>query len=299
MTKKLAPVLASALLASTSLAYFFLPGFVPTSLTSGTQLSQVAEAAEPIHIEPRQDYYKRGEMVKVIADFRPNVKVVFSERYKDEHSGQIVEKILSEVTSNAEGIALLPYKVPLEQNKDNVYVIAKGPNRTREIRLPIGGSTPKPQPQPPKPTVNFPILKSSPETKVGSKDYMQTDINLSLNSSGGLLYGKTRTWTTDKWTGFTGGVEVVLLDENENILYISQLRKYGVNGKYIPGSPSSRTSTWNESVPTDVMQRAKKIAIVHRHTPTPRLGNLFGDIKKLVDFIKPLITILGGSSSPS
>jgi hypothetical protein len=302
MTKKLAPVLASALVASTSLASFFVPGFVPASLTSGTQFSQVAEAAEAIKIEPSKGDYPRGEMIKVIANFKPGVKVTFSERHKDERTGQISERVLGDVNANGDGVASIDYKVP-EGNKDNVYVIAQGPNRKREIRIPIG-STPKPPIviTPVKPSVTYPLKISSPTDKVGSKDYMQSDVSLSINSSNGsgVLYAVTKTWTTDKWTGFTSGAEVALMDDQENILYVSQLRSWGVNGKWIPGAPDSRTSNWNESISADVMKNATKIAIVHRHTPKVRLMKMFSSIKQVVDFVKPFIQLLatgsGGSS---
>ncbi|MBW4505165.1 MAG: hypothetical protein KME64_01395 [Scytonematopsis contorta HA4267-MV1] len=300
MTKKLVPVLALAVSASTSLANLSSPGFVPTSLTGGMQLSQVAEAAEAIRREPQKDYHTRGEMVRVVANFRPNVKVIFYERYKDEHTRQIVEKVLSEVTSNAEGAASIDYKVPLEGNKDDVHIIAKGPNRTREIRIPIGASKP-PVVIPPKPSVTYPLKISSPTDKVGHKDYMQSDVSLSINpaNGAGILYAVTKTWTTDKLTGFTGGVEVALIDAKENILYVSELRRWGVNGRFIPGSSSAKKSTWNESVPADVMKNARKIAIVHRHTPKNRLMKMFANIKEVVEFIKPFIKFLAPASGGS
>lgn len=271
------------------------PMLAPIPFMNTAQFSQIAQAAENNQLQksPQKEFYIRGENIEFSGRFKPNVPVKIIESYKHERTGQNEQRVLAETTSNSEGIASIKYQVPLDALKDDVHIIFEGPRRTYNTRIPIG-STPKPQP--PKPVVNFPIKVSSPETKVGNKDYMQSDITLSLNPSGGLLYGVTRTWTKDKWTGFTGGVEVVLLDESDNYLYISQLRKYGVNGTWIPGAPDSRTSTWNESISADVMRKAKKVAIVHRHTPTPRLPGLFANIKDLVEFIKPLIQVLGTGS---
>lgn len=265
--------------------------------TSSFLPSVVAQAANAnqLQMTPQKRFYVRGEEVQLVGRFKANAPVRIIETYQDERTRRNVQQVLLETKANSEGLVSFNYRLPSETFKDNVRITLQGPGRSYNVRIPIGRSVPQPPPnQPQQPAVNFPIIVSSPEVELDqcSKCYMKSDVTLSITPSGGLIYAKTRIWARDKWKGFTGGVEVVLLDQNDNVLYISQLRKYGVNGRYIPGAPDSRTESWNEPIPAEVMGRATKIAIVHRRTPTPRLGDLFKDIKQLAEAIKPVIQLL-------
>jgi hypothetical protein len=105
----------------------------------------------------------------------------------------------------------------------------------------------------------FPIQKNQ-FTELHDHRHMETTARLSNN---GLLDGSTRTWTDKALTGFTGAVAVKFLDINGNLIGISGVHSYGVDGRRVPGLPSDRTESWNEQVPKDLQERTAKMEIVH------------------------------------
>lgn len=54
---------------------------------------------------------------------------------------------------------------------------------------------------------------------------MATTVTVSLDGS---VYGRTRTWTSKKWQGFTGHVHVVFEDANNQFMDSTDVYKYGV-----------------------------------------------------------------------
>lgn len=263
----------------------FLPDF------NSDVTAQAASNRIRLNLNPRKNAYGRGESVELVVEFKPDVPIQIIQTYQHEQTRQDVREILLETRTNGSGIVRFTYSIPSDDLKDNLRLTISSQAQAQTIRIPLGKSITQ-SPKPPSPSVNFPIKVSSPKDKIQSGDYMQSDVTLSQAPSGGLIYAKTVIWTKNKFDGFTGGVEVVLLDERENVLYVSQLHKYGVNGKYIPGAPSSRTETWSDAVPTEVMAQAKKIAIVHRHTPKNRLMDFLKDLKQVVEYVKPVIQAL-------
>jgi hypothetical protein len=135
-------------------------------------------------------------------------------------------------------------------------------------------------------------LTGEREDEVRSKCYMHTKITISNNGGGnGSIKGETKTWTSSKFRGFTGGVEVALLDQNKNVLYVTELQKYGVNGRALPGD-SNRTETWQETLPQGVVDKVYSYAIHQRHTPTDRLKDLINKVTNTYNDIKPIIDVL-------
>ena len=53
----------------------------------------------------------------------------------------------------------------------------------------------------------------------------------------GQLSGTTHTESQYDLRGFTGVVQAFLVDANSNVIYMSQVYQYGVNGRWIPGGP--------------------------------------------------------------
>jgi len=98
-------------------------------------------------------------------------------------------------------------------------------------------------------------------------------------SKDGRLDGKTNIKSSEAARGFTGGVEVVLTDRAGNIVYQSNLRKYGVNGTAM-GGKSERTINWDETVPPDALDKVRAVVIHHSYEPKVRLAAGIGWIKE-------------------
>uniref|UniRef100_A0A914XPQ9 Uncharacterized protein n=1 Tax=Plectus sambesii TaxID=2011161 RepID=A0A914XPQ9_9BILA len=125
-------------------------------------------------------------------------------------------------------------------------------------------------------------------TKVTKKGEMETSFSIDDN---GLLSAQTRTWSSDKAKGFTGGVFIALFDETRSVQWNTEQKQYGVNGKWL--GKSDRTDTWTEQVPTDVLPNIKYFAIVHRHTPTGRVLNWMKDHKEEIMLVTKMIASSG------
>lgn len=139
----------------------------------------------------------------------------------------------------------------------------------------------------------FPI-RGSREDNLGNSHRMRTAVTISDN---GRLDATTRTWTSEALRGFEGGVVVAVTDLQGNILWTSQLRKYGVNGTAVPGAPSDRTENWTETIPNDALNRAAGIAIIHGDVPTSHLADFLNqvldDANKVKDIVVVVVAIVG------
>lgn len=113
--------------------------------------------------------------------------------------------------------------------------------------------------------VKFPITQSAHNNVVGNSGAMAT--NVTINSSGELR-ATTNTWTKVKLKGFTGGVGVVLMDENKNYLWYSDWHSFGVDGCYV--GRCNRHDNWEENVPVSVLNDVRFIAIHQQHSPRGR-----------------------------
>lgn len=116
----------------------------------------------------------------------------------------------------------------------------------------------------------FPMTLNSGEQTVGNHWYMQTNVTVSNN---GRIDAVTKTKSC-RTTGFTGGVWISLLDketvDEANILYISDVESYGVNGKNFSGC-EERSAPWSDTVPADTLSKVRGIVIHHAHDPKPRV----------------------------
>jgi hypothetical protein len=109
----------------------------------------------------------------------------------------------------------------------------------------------------------FPV-KDSKESKVKRSSWkMWTDVTV---SNDGRISGRTRTKSSEAMRGFTGGVEVFLVDGQNIPVHQTKLRTYGVNGTAM-GGKSDRTETWSETAPIESINKVKALVIYHRHEP--------------------------------
>jgi len=108
--------------------------------------------------------------------------------------------------------------------------------------------------------------KGSQHTELGDHRRMYSEITI---SSTGRIDGRTKTWTSKKFKGFTGTVVVFLTDGDGNILHATQPHRYGVNGTALGGH--KRDEPWWEEIPQNILNNIVGYAIHHAHTPTPRI----------------------------
>ena len=115
----------------------------------------------------------------------------------------------------------------------------------------------------------FPIKLSSGQQTIGSHWYMETDVTVSNN---GRIDGTTKTKSCQT-KGFTGGVWVSLLDketaEGANIIHITPMKTYGIDGKDPFGGCKERQAPWNDHVSADKLDQVRGIVIYQTHNPDP------------------------------
>jgi hypothetical protein len=77
--------------------------------------------------------------------------------------------------------------------------------------------------------------------------------------------------------GFTGGVWISLLDKNKNVLHITKVRSYGVDGKgplglFTGGRCGTRKASWGERISQTLANQVDSLIIEQGHTPKPRIS---------------------------
>jgi hypothetical protein len=110
----------------------------------------------------------------------------------------------------------------------------------------------------------FPVgYKKSSKIRHNEAWRLRTSVTISTD---GRLEGQTLIESTDPLSGFTGGVEVLLVDRSANILHHSLLRTYGVQPN------SSRINNWHEIASPNAVNKVRAIVIHHSHEPKVRLA---------------------------
>lgn len=111
----------------------------------------------------------------------------------------------------------------------------------------------------------------------GDKNRMKTTAQLSRGTSP-RIDADTHIWTGDDWVGYTGGVFVLFLDANGNVIGSTIQHRFGVNGQQVPGAPSDRTVHWAEAVRPNVANRTAGLVIVHEYAPKGRSLATLGEV---------------------
>ncbi len=109
-------------------------------------------------------------------------------------------------------------------------------------------------------------IQGTQENEVKRKGYMNTSFNLDSN---GNLNAITKTWTTVRLSGFTGGVSIVFVDASGSAVWSTEQQRYGVDGTVIGNS--KRTESWQAKVPPEIRSQIKGYAIVQEPTPRGRI----------------------------
>ncbi len=111
----------------------------------------------------------------------------------------------------------------------------------------------------------FPIEYQKKNPKMHRNDAWEMRSRVTISAEG-RIDGQTRIESSDPQQGFTGGVEVLLLDRSLNALHHTSLRTYGVNAN------SARIINWHETSPLTAVNKVRAVVIHHSHDPKVRLA---------------------------
>jgi hypothetical protein len=111
----------------------------------------------------------------------------------------------------------------------------------------------------------FPVKYQKENPKMHQNDAWKMRSTVAISAEG-RIDGQTRIESSDPQQGFTGGVEVLLLDRSFNVLHHTNLRTYGVDAN------SARTVNWHETVPPTAVNKVRTVVLHHSHDPKVRLA---------------------------
>lgn len=93
---------------------------------------------------------------------------------------------------------------------------------------------------------------------------MKTQVKLSDTAR---LDGSTRLISTN-WTGFHGGVVILLLDSDKNIVHRSSIKSGEVDGAWFSEKNVNKI-LWSEQVPDAVLEEVTRIKVLHQRVENP------------------------------
>jgi hypothetical protein len=99
---------------------------------------------------------------------------------------------------------------------------------------------------------------------------------------------KIRTWSREALAGFTGRCLAIFRDGPGNIIDVQASSPYGVNGEWIPGSPSDRTDVWRSGLSEDDAAIVAAVEFefwVNGPSFNERFGNLLKQVKEGIDLV--------------
>ena len=120
-----------------------------------------------------------------------------------------------------------------------------------------GGGVPAPPPP------SLPALTAYERTDFGNSGlHMETWARVSRNV--GLVTGEpTHTWNTWLGVGYHGSVSVLLLDQNGDVIGVTNPQTYGVEAKAWFWNLHDRRDFWSQSFDPVVTQRTTSMRILH------------------------------------
>ncbi len=131
------------------------------------------------------------------------------------------------------------------------------------------------------------------EDTVAKKRYMASTVTL---DSSGTISGVTTLTNKNRLLGFTGGVFVVALDENDEALYTTEIHKYGINACFFK-KKRTRTVTWSDQIPEEYLSEVASIAIMQVHSPTYRVWRwIYANKDLLIENAQYIKSLFEGAS---
>jgi hypothetical protein len=118
--------------------------------------------------------------------------------------------------------------------------------------------------------------------------YMETTASL----VGEFLVCRTRTWTTQPWWGFTGGVRVLGINAENHVVDYTRQHQFGVDGFRIPFKVSDRRDVWYDHL-SNPGDQIVTLHIWHYHAPKNRLEAILRDAKEAAKDIADVAAEVG------
>ncbi len=103
--------------------------------------------------------------------------------------------------------------------------------------------------------------------RVGNGIHMYTTLTI---DSDGYINAVTRLKNSNNFRGWTCGVYAVLLDEDGNALYITDIHNYGIKASGFK-KKVERVVSWDDQVPEEYLSMIDSISIVQLHNPSHRV----------------------------
>jgi hypothetical protein len=133
---------------------------------------------------------------------------------------------------------------------------------------------------------SFPLIGSTPRTKVEHKFYMTTNITISnTRRIDGVT--KAENQRNIAISGFVGVVEVLLTDKDGNILYITPQQRVA-----LAGGKRNVEKSWYVNIPAEVpLDKITGYVIYQRNSPPRDILGTLENIQKLTEKIKDIIKV--------
>ncbi|WP_298460474.1 hypothetical protein [uncultured Cellulomonas sp.] len=127
-------------------------------------------------------------------------------------------------------------------------------------------------------------MRINGQSRLSRGKWVSADATLTRD---GRLHTELHVWTRNESYGFHGACGVLVVDEANAVLWRSELHTLGVDGTWIPGKPSSRTSSYEEVVPTEIMAKMAAVRLLLVENPRNMLSHDLDEAvavgKKIVD----------------
>jgi hypothetical protein len=120
------------------------------------------------------------------------------------------------------------------------------------------------------------------EKSVGGPRYMRAIVSL---DDAGNMQVRTHTYVHIDLAGFTGGVLVSLSDRDGNLLYVTPLVQYGVDGRWVFWSQSDRWDNEYYSVGPDIAARTDRIDVWVGWAPRNRFWQDLVPIQQIIQLV--------------
>jgi hypothetical protein len=122
---------------------------------------------------------------------------------------------------------------------------------------------------------------------------MKTQVKLSDTAR---LDGSTRLISTN-WTGFHGGVVILLLDGDKNIVHRSSIKTGEVDGAWFSEKNVNKI-LWSEQIPDAVLEEVARIKVLHQRIENPgEWTETVADVARTGASLADVATTLGGALS--